>query len=193
MRFTVKVEWQQEDGTVVTAELGKLNAGGLRSATDLGLKLFDTKPILTRLQNIVTVTQVRSSCESVRNCPSCRVPRRIKDYRERKLHSVCGTVILRTPRFERCRACDRRGTYSPLTGVAWWKTPWRFCKKQQMSWTRAGARKACSTSKLLHSMANYTNTPDTLSPGPLPRSPHLFYGPHLAGYELQPIASFPEQ
>jgi hypothetical protein len=70
---------------------------------------------------------------------------------------------------------------------------WRFCKKQQMSWTRAGARKACSTSKLLHSMANYTNTPDTLSPGPLPRSPHLFYGPHLAGYELQPIASFPEQ
>jgi hypothetical protein len=26
-------------------------------------------------------------------------------------------------------------------------------------------------------MAIYTNTPDTLSPGPLPRSPHLLYGP----------------
>ena len=46
MKFTVKVEWQQEDGTVATAELGRMNADGLNSATDLGLKLSDTKPIL---------------------------------------------------------------------------------------------------------------------------------------------------
>ncbi|MEA2538897.1 MAG: hypothetical protein QOH35_263, partial [Acidobacteriaceae bacterium] len=52
MRFIVKVEWQQEDGTVAAAELGGLDAVGLHSATDLGLKLSDTKPILTRLQNI---------------------------------------------------------------------------------------------------------------------------------------------
>ena len=66
MRFTVKVAWQQDDGTVATAELGELYAGGLRSATDLGLKLSDAKPILTRLQNIVTATQVSSYCESIR-------------------------------------------------------------------------------------------------------------------------------
>jgi hypothetical protein len=88
MRFTVKVEWQREDGTVATAELGDLDVDRLHSATDLGLKLSDTKPILARLQNIVTATQERSYCESVRNCPSCRAPRRIKDYRGRKLDSV---------------------------------------------------------------------------------------------------------
>jgi hypothetical protein len=115
MRFTVKVEWQQEDGTVATAELGELDAGGLRSATDLGLKLSDTKPVLARLQNIVTATQISSYCESVRKCSSCRVPRRLKDYRERKLDSIFGTVILRAPRFECCQACDRPGVFSPLT------------------------------------------------------------------------------
>jgi hypothetical protein len=80
MRFTVKVEWQQEDGTVATAELGRLDGGGLHSANDLGLKLADAKPILARLQNIVMTMRVRSYCKSVRNCPSCRAPRRIKDY-----------------------------------------------------------------------------------------------------------------
>jgi hypothetical protein len=115
MRFTLKVEWQQDDGTVATAELGELYAGGLRSASDLGLKLSDAKPVLTRLQNIVAATQVSSYCESVRKCPSCRVPRRIKDYRERKLDSVFGTVSLTAPRFERCQACDRPGVFSPLT------------------------------------------------------------------------------
>jgi hypothetical protein len=66
MRFTVKVEWQQEDGTVTTAELGRIDSDALHSAADLGLKLSDTKPILAQLQNIVTNIQVRSYCESVR-------------------------------------------------------------------------------------------------------------------------------
>jgi hypothetical protein len=115
MRFTVKVEWQQDDGTVVTAEVGELYAGGLGSATDLGLKLSEAKPVLTRPQNIGAATQVSSYCESVRKCPSCRVPRRIKDYRERKLDSVFGTISLTAPRFERCQACDRPGVLAPLT------------------------------------------------------------------------------
>jgi hypothetical protein len=115
MRFTVKVEWQQEDGTLALAELGEVYAGDLRTATDLGLKLSDTKPILTRLQNIVAATQVKSYCESVRKCTSCREPRRIKDYRERKLDSVFGTVSLRVPRFERCQVCNRQVALSPLS------------------------------------------------------------------------------
>ncbi len=76
MQFTVKVkvEWQQEDGTVASAELGRIDSDGLHSAADLGLKLSDTKPILAQLQNIVTKVQVRSHCQSVRSCPSCRAP-----------------------------------------------------------------------------------------------------------------------
>jgi hypothetical protein len=70
MRFTVKVECQQKDGTVAMAELGRIDSDALHAAADLGLKLSDTKPILAQLQNIVTNIQVRSCCESVRSCPS---------------------------------------------------------------------------------------------------------------------------
>jgi hypothetical protein len=115
MQFTVKVEWQQEDGTVAMAELGRIDSDGLNSATDFGLKLSDTKPILAQLQKIVTKIQVLSCCQSVRNCPSCRAPRSVKGYRVRRLDSIYGKVILRAPRFERCRACDCAGIYSPLT------------------------------------------------------------------------------
>ena len=50
MRFTVKVEWQQEDGTVTTAELGRIDSDALHSAADLGLKLSSIEvfePMLT--------------------------------------------------------------------------------------------------------------------------------------------------
>jgi hypothetical protein len=114
---TVKVEWQQEDGTVATAELARIDSDALYTAADLGLKLSDTKPILAQIWSIVTNIQARSRsyCESVRSCPSCRTPRRVKDHRERRLDGMFGTVVLRAPRFERCRACDCAGTYSPLT------------------------------------------------------------------------------
>jgi hypothetical protein len=115
MRFTVKVEWQREDGTVATAELGRLDGAGLHSGTDLGLKSADTKAIFARLQNIIMTIQVRSYRKSFSNCPSCRAPRRIKEYRERRLDSVFGKVFRRAPRFERCRTCDRAGTHSPLS------------------------------------------------------------------------------
>jgi hypothetical protein len=54
MQFAVRVEWQQEDGTAATAELGRIDSDALQSAADLDLKLSDTKPILAQLQNIVT-------------------------------------------------------------------------------------------------------------------------------------------
>ena len=51
MRFIVKVEWQEEDGTIARADLGQIDSNALQSASDVGLKLSDTKPILTQLQN----------------------------------------------------------------------------------------------------------------------------------------------
>lgn len=78
MRFIVKVEWQEEDGTVATAELGQIDSNALQSASDVGLKLSDTKPILTQLQNIIIKVQMDRYCQSVRCCPSCPLPRRVK-------------------------------------------------------------------------------------------------------------------
>ena len=103
MRFIVKVEWQEEDGTIARAELGQIDSNPLQSASDLGLKLADMKPILTQLQNIIIKVQMDRYCESVRCCPSCRLPRRIKDYRERRLDSVLGTIVVRAPRFQCCQ------------------------------------------------------------------------------------------
>jgi len=75
----------------------------------------DTKPILTQLQNIITKVQMDSYCQSVRGCPSCRLPRTVKDYRERRLDSVLGTIVVRAPRFQCCQACEGSGTYSPVS------------------------------------------------------------------------------
>ena len=92
MRFIVKVKWKEEDGTITRADLGQIESTALQSASDVGLKLSDTKPILTQLQNIVTRVQMDRYCQSVRCCPAWRLPRRVKDYRERRLDSVLGTI-----------------------------------------------------------------------------------------------------
>jgi len=115
MRFIVKVEWQEEDGTITRPDLGQIDSNALQSASDVGLKLSDTKPILTQLQNIVAKVQLDRYCQSVRCCPSCRLPRRVKDYRERRLDSVLGRIVVRAPRFQCCRACEDGGTYSPVS------------------------------------------------------------------------------
>lgn len=150
MRFIVKVEWQEEDGTVTTANLGQIDSDALQSAADVGLKLSDTKPILTQLQNIVTKVQMDRYCESVRSCPSCQLPRRIKDYRERRLDSVFGTVVVRAPRFECCRACESVGTYSPLTELLAQRVLPELCHLQaELSAELPYARAAAILRKLL--------------------------------------------
>jgi hypothetical protein len=72
MRFIVKVEWQEEDGTIAGADLGQIDSNPLQSASDVGVKLSDTKPILTQLQNIITRVQMDRYCQSVRCC-SCHL------------------------------------------------------------------------------------------------------------------------
>jgi hypothetical protein len=42
MRFTVKVEWKQADGTVGTTELGSKESYAQQSAPDVGLALAHT-------------------------------------------------------------------------------------------------------------------------------------------------------
>ena len=71
MRYTIKVEWEQEDGSVATAEPGTLEAHSCQSAADVGLKLADVKPLLTRLQEVVVTEQLRQYCQQARPCPSC--------------------------------------------------------------------------------------------------------------------------
>ena len=70
MGFTVKVEWQREDGSTASVDLGAVECGPCRSASDVGLALADAKPILRRLQEIVVSEQLRRHCEPARTCPT---------------------------------------------------------------------------------------------------------------------------
>jgi hypothetical protein len=49
MQYRVKIDWKQEDGSIVTADLGQVECGRCQSAADVGLKLADAKSLLARL------------------------------------------------------------------------------------------------------------------------------------------------
>jgi hypothetical protein len=59
------MEWQQEDSTVATAELGEVDAGRLRYATDLGLKLYDDSLLLTENLGTGTCEEIDPSITTV--------------------------------------------------------------------------------------------------------------------------------
>jgi hypothetical protein len=53
MRYRIKVEWENEDGSVEATELGQVQTGACLSAADVGLKLVAAKELIARLQEIV--------------------------------------------------------------------------------------------------------------------------------------------
>jgi len=115
MRYRVKVEWENEDGSSETAELGQLEAGPCLTESAVGLKLAAAQEIMASLQSVVITQQLRQHCQAVRCCPSCHAPRNVKDYRTRTLDTVLGRLVVDAPRFDGCRACGQRGPVSPLT------------------------------------------------------------------------------
>ena len=58
IQFTITANWQREDGSITTTQLGTLDRDGCRSAKDVGLQLADAKRILRQLQEIVVSEQV---------------------------------------------------------------------------------------------------------------------------------------
>jgi hypothetical protein len=103
IRFTITVNWQREDGSITTTQLGTMDRGACRSAEDVGLQLADGKQILGRLQEIVVNEQLQRYCEAVRPRPSCHRRRHLKDYRRRRFDTVFGRLAVRAPRFDGCR------------------------------------------------------------------------------------------
>jgi hypothetical protein len=59
MRWVVKAEWIQDDGTSGTVELGALERGVLTTAADVGLRLEEAKPLMARLQALFVQEQLR--------------------------------------------------------------------------------------------------------------------------------------
>lgn len=63
MHFTIKVEWQREDGVAETVELATVYARPCQAAADVGLQLEDGKQFLFRLQELIVGEQLRRHCE----------------------------------------------------------------------------------------------------------------------------------
>ena len=92
MRFTVKVEWQQEDGTVTTAELGRIDSDALHSAADLGLKLSSIEVFEPMLTAEEAAAQLRMHTKTLqryaREGPKCRERRVPLLKRTRRSHGA---------------------------------------------------------------------------------------------------------
>ena len=88
MQYRVKMEWKQEDGSIVTADLGQVECGRCQSAVDVELKLADAKSLLARLQQVVVSQKLRDYCAAARLCSSCQTSRNLKDYRIHAGHAT---------------------------------------------------------------------------------------------------------
>src|SRR5580704_13280310 len=115
IQFIITVNWQREDGSITTTQLGTLDRGACLSAVDVGLQLADAKRILGRLQEIVVSKQLQRHCEAVRPCPGCHRRRQPKDHRRRRFDTVFGRLAVRAPRFDGCRHCGERRITSPVS------------------------------------------------------------------------------
>ena len=78
IQFIITVNWQREDGSITTTQLGTLDRGACRSTVDVGLQLADAKRILGRLQEIVVSEQLQRHCEAVWPCPGCHRRRHLR-------------------------------------------------------------------------------------------------------------------
>lgn len=115
MQFTVKVEWQQNDGSIASSSVAKMDLEACQSAADVGLKLVEGKCILSRLEQIVVDEQLRRYCEAKQTCPACGRHRNLKDNRMRKFYTVFGKLSVKAPRFDGHCGCGVGRTVSPLS------------------------------------------------------------------------------
>ena len=95
-------------------ELGSFERGVLQLET-LGLTLEEGKDVLHALQTVLIEQQVSRQLESIRPCPECSVPRRVKGHHHVLLHTVYGNVPVHSPRWWRCACSAQGGTFSPLS------------------------------------------------------------------------------
>jgi hypothetical protein len=115
MQFTIRVEWQQDDGCLASSSVATINLEACQSAADVGLKLAEGKRILNRMEQIVMDEQLRRYCEEKRTCSVCGRRRHLKDNRARKFYTVFGKLSVNAPRFDGRCGCGVGRIVSPLS------------------------------------------------------------------------------
>ena len=118
MKAIVKVQLITDWGDVSEVSVAEIE----RPASDfdggsLGMSLGDGKQVMHALQQAVAAAQADEVCTLHRVCRRCRRWNPVKDYRQRKMETVYGTVHLTSPRITSC-PCEPpwflEAPYSPL-------------------------------------------------------------------------------
>src|SRR5258708_8236799 len=106
MKIVVRVELITDWGDVNTIEVGRIDRPSQTlDPESVGLSLADGKQLLHNLQQAVIPAQADEICTLRRICRRCHRWTALKDYRQRKVDTVFGTVSFRSPRIVSC-ACE---------------------------------------------------------------------------------------
>ena len=106
MKIVVRVELITDWGEERSVEVGRIDRPSQTlGPDDVGLTLDDGKRLLHSLQQSVVRAQAEEIHELSRICRGCHRRTPIKDYRQRKIDTVFGTVTFRSPRIITCE-CD---------------------------------------------------------------------------------------
>ena len=137
MQWRVMVELSGVEGTV---QLHEVSTGGSAtaeySAETLGLSVAEGKMTLAGLQHHLVQAQAEEHCRSRRRCDCCGAQRPLKDFRRRRLTSLCGVVEVGAPRFGPCRCgVASRRTISPVADIM----PDRCTPEYERSLARMGS------------------------------------------------------
>ena len=106
MKIVVRVELVTHWGEKRSVEVGRVDRPSQTlGPDDVGLTLDDGKRLLRSLQQSVVHAQAEEIDELSRICRGCHRRTPIKDYRQRKVDTMFGTVTFRSPRIITCD-CD---------------------------------------------------------------------------------------
>lgn len=121
MRVLVRVELTTDWGDATQLDIESIECPArLLQADRLALSLQDGKRLLERLQQAVVRMQAYEFCELHRVCTRCRRGNPVKDYRQRKVETVFGSIAVESPRIISC-PCEPpfflEAPFSPLSRV----------------------------------------------------------------------------
>src|SRR5471032_3203069 len=106
MKIVVRVELITDRDEVNTIELGRIDRPSQTlDAESVGLSMAEGKQLLHNLQQAVIPAQADEVCCLRRISRRCHRWTALKDYRQRKVDTVFGTVSFRSPRIVSC-ACE---------------------------------------------------------------------------------------
>jgi hypothetical protein len=103
MKIVVRVELITDWGDAETIEVDAIDRPSQSLEPEcVGLSLVDGKRLLQSLQQAVIWAQADEICKLRRVCQGCHRWTEFKDYRQRKIDTVFGTVSFRSPRIISC-------------------------------------------------------------------------------------------